>query len=135
MESDDFKKYRALLGKTQKEISTLLGVSLKAVSSYEQGWRSIPTHIERQLLYLLSNRRNSNFKPENCWKILKCPPEKRKSCPAWEFNSGKHCWFINGTICNGTTYATWEKKIKQCYKCRVLQKLIDPEAIDEEQNE
>lgn len=132
MESDDFKKYRALLGKTQKEISTLLGVSLKAVSSYEQGWRTIPTHIERQLLYLLSQRRSSGVKLENCWKILKCPPERRKACPAWEFRSGTHCWVINGTICNGTTYATWDEKIKKCYECKVLQRFLIPDATEEE---
>lgn len=131
MESDDFKKYRALLDKTQKEISTLLGVSLKAISSYEQGWRAIPTHVERQMLYLLSHRRDSGIKLENCWKVHKCPPEHRKSCPAWEFRSGTHCWVINGTVCGGTVHDSWEEKIKKCYQCEVLQKVIStvpPEA-------
>ena len=46
------------LEKTQKELAELLGSSLKAVSSYEQGWRSIPAHIERQLFFLLIKQRN-----------------------------------------------------------------------------
>ncbi len=47
MDKETFSKARARLAKTQKELSELLGVSLKAVQSYEQGWRSVPVHIER----------------------------------------------------------------------------------------
>jgi DNA-binding XRE family transcriptional regulator len=42
MESTDFKEIRAKLVKTQKEMAQLLGVSIKAIHSYEQGWRKIP---------------------------------------------------------------------------------------------
>ncbi|MGB5991268.1 MAG: helix-turn-helix transcriptional regulator, partial [Desulfobacterales bacterium] len=37
MDSKEFKKWREKLNKTQKEIAQLLGVSVKAVHSYEQG--------------------------------------------------------------------------------------------------
>mgnify|MGYP001822735688 FL=1 len=50
MEKNEFTTIRKKLAKTQKELSELLGTSLKAVSSYEQGWRNIPVHVERQLL-------------------------------------------------------------------------------------
>ena len=53
MESKEFAELRKKLNKTQKELAILLGVSLKAIGSYEQGWRTIPNHIERQLLYLV----------------------------------------------------------------------------------
>lgn len=49
MDREIFSTLRAKLGKTQKALAELLGVSLKAVQSYEQGWRAIPMHVERQL--------------------------------------------------------------------------------------
>ena len=53
MDRETFVSLRAKLGKTQKSLAELLGVSLKAVQSYEQGWRSIPIHVERQLFFLV----------------------------------------------------------------------------------
>ena len=52
MNGKEFKKLRKKLNKTQKEIAQLLGVSVKAVNSYEQGWRNISPHIERQMFFL-----------------------------------------------------------------------------------
>jgi len=121
MESKEFIYIRKKLAKTQKEIATLLGVSLKAVCSYEQGWRTIPGHIERQLLFLLS-RKNRQVQ-KNCWELRNCPEEKKKKCPAWEFKSGKFCWFISGTICDNTTHATLDKKLKICRKCVVMKNI------------
>ena len=124
MEKLEFVSIRKKLGKTQKELSELLGTSLKAVSSYEQGWRNIPVHVERQLLFLLSqkNSKKGNFV---CWDIRKCTAELRESCPAWEFNAGHLCWFINGTICQSDTKKNWEEKISVCRKCPVFKTQMD----------
>lgn len=54
MESKEFKIFRSRLDRTQKEMAQLLGVSIKAIHSYEQGWRKIPGHVERQVYFLLS---------------------------------------------------------------------------------
>jgi predicted transcriptional regulator len=51
VEKEEFVAARTRLDKTQKEMSQLLGVSVKAIYSYEQGWRSIPTHVERQMFF------------------------------------------------------------------------------------
>ena len=101
-------------------MAQLLGVSLKAVHSYEQGWRNIPAHVERQMLFLIANMRGKSEVPKPCWVIKKCPPKKKKACPAWEFKSGKFCWLVNGTICDGTVYKDWQKKMKVCRSCEVL---------------
>ncbi|MEN8143025.1 MAG: helix-turn-helix transcriptional regulator, partial [Thermodesulfobacteriota bacterium] len=45
MDSKEFLKARKLLNKTQKHLSELLGISIKAVHSYEQGWRKVPSHV------------------------------------------------------------------------------------------
>lgn len=122
MESQQFKQIRNKLNKTQKELSQLLGVSIKAIHSYEQGWRKIPHHVERQLLFLLSRTIDTDGKtPRECWEILECPEDKFQSCPAWEFKTGDLCWFINGTKCSGNVHASWQDKMKECRKCRVFQ--------------
>jgi hypothetical protein len=120
MEKKDFAAIRKKLGKTQKETASLLGVSLKAVCSYEQGWRTIPTHVERQLLFLLTRKRKSSTKSQNCWELKNCPEERRNKCPAWEFNSGKFCWFISGTICECAAQKSWDEKILICRNCIVM---------------
>ena len=120
MDNTDFLDIRKRLGKTQKELAALLGTSLKAVSSYEQGWRGIPTHVERQILFLLSQKIRQQQPRKNCWETKRCPERKRKRCPAWEFDAGQLCWFINGTICDSTTKNTWQEKITVCRECPVM---------------
>lgn len=115
----EFRQFRTTLGKTQKQMAQLLGVSLKAVHSYEQGWRKIPHHVEKQMLFLAFKRLDSGFN-EKCWDLLDCPENRRSQCPAWEFDAGDLCWFINGTICSARIHKTWEEKIEECKTCRVF---------------
>lgn len=119
MDSKDFIAIRKKLDKTQKQLASLLGISLKAVCSYEQGWRTIPSHVDRQLIFLVA-KKNSQKKPGNCWDIRNCPEETKLNCPAWEFNSGDFCWFIGGTICNNITHKTWDEKMAFCKNCVVM---------------
>ena len=124
MDSKEFSRFRKRLNKTQKQMAQLLGVSIKAVHSYEQGWRSVPAHVERQIFFLISRMRGSAKALKSCWVINKCSPEKKKKCPAWEFQAGKLCWFINGTICDGTIYKNWKEKMKLCRSCAVLKSFL-----------
>lgn len=126
MEKEEFMKARTMLAKTQKEISQLLGVSVKAVYSYEQGWRSIPPHVERQIFFLLSRQRGKRdlARTKTCWVIKQCPPKRRKGCPAYEFNAGKFCWLVNGTICECKARKNWQEKMEICRKCAVMHELL-----------
>lgn len=100
-------------------MAQMLGVSLKAVQAFEQGWRNIPIHVERQAWFLLAmKKRSRNRKP--CWTVLKCPPNRKESCPAWEMRCEDLCWFINGTICQGEVQKDWKKKMQLCRKCKVF---------------
>ncbi len=124
MDSKEFLYFRKMLSKTQKQMGHLLGTSLKAIHSYEQGWRSVPPHVERQVFFLVSRRRGGPKAPKSCWTIKRCPPELKKQCPAWEFQSGRLCWFINGTVCKGSVQENWKEKMKICRKCEVLTSLL-----------
>lgn len=124
MDSKEFLYFRKKLDKTQKRMAQLLGTSIKAVHSYEQGWRSVPPHVERQVYFLVSMKRGKDRNSKACWTIKKCPSERRKECPAWEFRAGKLCWFINGTICEGDAQKDWHEKMKLCHTCEVLTSLL-----------
>ena len=123
MDGAEFARVRSRLGKTQNEMSQLLGISLQAIHSYEQGWREVPPHAERHALFLLALRRGvTRGKP--CWSVKKCPRELRERCPAWEFKAGRICWLVNGTLCEGTAYKTWRRKMESCRSCQVLVPLL-----------
>ena len=121
MKVNEFYSIRENLGKTQKQMSELLGISLNAVQSFEQGWRNIPVHIEPQVLFLLVLKKSSHKKNRPCWVIRKCTKEAKQRCPAWDFQAGHLCWFINGTICQGQAQESWRKKMKICRQCKVFE--------------
>jgi len=121
MDKELFSKARKRLGKTQRELAELLGVSLKAVQSYEQGWRRVPLHVERQLYFLLANHRGRDATAtKTCWVLKKCRDKER--CPAWEFQAGHLCWFLNGTRCDCGDNA--EDKLETCRQCEILAGLL-----------
>jgi len=121
MDSKEFLYFRNKMSKTQKQMAQLLGISIKAVQSYEHGWRPIAAHAERQMLFLISRKR---WNREACWKIKKCPVDIKKQCPAWEFRAGDLCWIINGTLCCSGACKEWKDKIKGCRSCEVLAPLL-----------
>ena len=124
MTQKEFQAMRQSLRKTQKQMAELLSTSLKAIQSFEQGWRKVPGHIERHLLYLVAMKKGAGDHPISCWDITECPSSTRETCPAWEFHSGHLCWFINGTICRGRVQKSWTQKMKLCHKCEVFNSMI-----------
>jgi DNA-binding XRE family transcriptional regulator len=120
MTDKEFSALRKKLEKTQKQMAQLLGTSIKAIHSYEQGWRTIPVHVERQLYFLLTRKLCGNNGVQPCWETRSSPQEQREQCPAWEFSTGDLCWFINGTICDGTVHDSWKEKMKLCRTCDVF---------------
>jgi hypothetical protein len=125
MEKEEFVLARTKLDKTPKKMAQLLGVSDKAIYSYEQSRRSIPMHVERQVFFLLSrNKRRQERPPKNCWVVKKCPPKRRNECPAYEYKAGRFCWMINGTFCKGKTQKNWREKMKICRECEIILNLL-----------
>ena len=118
MDSPEFKRLRKKLGKNQRQTAELLAVSLKTVHSYEQGWRTVPPAVARQMYFLASRLGADDRRP--CWDVTGCPEERKVNCPAWEFRSGEICWFVNGTICDGTARKTWGDKMLICRDCEMF---------------
>jgi len=134
MNKKEFSKIRSHLGKTQKQMAQLLGVSLKAIQSFEEGWRKIPVHNERQTFLLLALKKDILSVASPCWSVKKCPRECKQKCPAWEFNAGRICWFINGTICQGKAQISWTKKMQLCRKCGVFKSVLSSVAPQKRQS-
>lgn len=119
---EEFSLARKKLGKTQKKLADLLGMSLKTIHSYEQGWRTIPAHIERHLYFLLINQRGRKESLKPCWEKKLC--HVKEECPAWEFQSGHLCWFLSGTLCECTQDAPPNEKLKICKTCAIFTELM-----------
>jgi hypothetical protein len=77
-----------------------------------------------QIFFLLARKKGAASNSKACWTIKKCPRKRKLQCPAWEFQAGKLCWFINGTICEGEVQQNWQEKMKICRECEVLQSLL-----------
>jgi len=122
MTRKQFAEARHILGKTQKEIAQLLGASIKSIQSFEQGWRNIPLHMERQILFLLASKFSAGARAIPCWAIRECPENIKSKCPAWEFQVGQLCWFVSGTICRGEIQSSWKNKMKICRQCEMFQR-------------
>ena len=131
MNSKEFNYFRKKLNKTQKQMAQLLGTSLKAIHSYEQGWRSVPPSAERQMFFLVSKIAENRKRRKPCWAIKKCSPDQKANCPAWEFKAGNLCWFINGTICEGSVQKNWKEKMKICRSCEVFPTYFRVTATDQ----
>lgn len=119
---EEFSLSRKKLGKTQKQLAELLGMSLKTIHSYEQGWRTIPTHIERHIYFLLINQRGRTDSLTPCWEKKRCAV--KYDCPAWEFQSGHLCWFLCGTKCDCTQDACQRVKLEICKRCEIFTSLL-----------
>lgn len=126
MEKTEFSGFRNRLGKTQKQLAGLLGMSIKAIHSYEQGRRKIPSHIERNLIFLVINQRKTQNQLAPCWDQKDC--QQREECPAWEFQSGHLCWYLCGTLCGGTSESTYKEKIDICRSCNIFNNLLFSES-------
>jgi hypothetical protein len=125
MNRKEFSRVRHNLGRTQVQMARLLGVSVKGIQSFEQGWRDIPASAERELLVFLGFRKTMVSRKRPCWSVKECSAENMRKCPVWEFRAGNICWFFNGTLCQGSTPKSWEQKMKICRSCEVFRSVFD----------
>ena len=117
----DLKRVRKVLGKSQSDMSDLLGISTRAVQSYEQGWRPTPAHVQQMaglLLYLNWRKEGNTAAP--CWKARRCPSETRARCPAYQYKAGDLCWLIAAKQRAGAKQPSWKANMANCRKCAVM---------------
>ncbi len=120
------KGLRSELGLSQREMSAVLGVSKKAIQSYEQGWRNVSPHVEQMVLLQAILHGGADFrKATPCWKINLCAPAVRRQCPAYGLRQPGFCWLVTGTMCRGERMGSWRAKRQHCLMCEVLRTLLE----------
>ncbi|MEI6499449.1 MAG: helix-turn-helix domain-containing protein [Armatimonadota bacterium] len=121
----DLKAIRQELGLSQAQFARLVGFSVRAVQSCEQGWRKPGAALERAALLLLMAQRNpEGLSDLRCWEVMTCPPERRQECITYRTRQGHLCWFLNGTLCTNEKLQDWENKRPICQACPVFQMLM-----------
>ena len=125
---NNFAMLREFLGRSQREIAAQLGVSIRAVQSYEQGWRPVPAAMTKLLSLLLYLKwRKDNPKPSPCWKIKGCSEERKAHCAACECGDGECCWILTGNCHACEPMPTWDDKLAKCLKCPVMTRYLPTE--------
>lgn len=122
--AETVRQIRGILGRTQAELAGVLGVSAKAVQSYEQGWRQVPVRVMIQLLVLLALYRRQAMDDMPCWEVRDCPASARETCPAFTVGRGQFCWFIGCKTCMPPKPKRGEKDLLPCMRCPVVQRLL-----------
>jgi DNA-binding XRE family transcriptional regulator len=121
----DVPSIRAALGVSQSQAAALLGLSAKAVQSYEQGFRRVPAHVQRKAALLLYLRwRQEHGAPGPCWTASPCGPQAQARCPAFKLQAGDLCWMLTGTVCSGTPRESPAAKLARCQKCAVMSRWL-----------
>ena len=117
------KKIRKALKMTQATVARTLGISVRAIQSYEQGWRDVPDAILIQLLVLVAAYKGAALNSESCWDVTGCPPERQKLCPSKK-TGGHLCWFVSGRLC-GDSKTKDSNEPLPCLTCPVVLKLLE----------
>lgn len=118
---------REQLGISQSGLAKLLGVSTRAVQSYEQGWRRVPVHVQKSaaLLCYLQRRRELGA-PPSCWEAMACEPAMRDGCPVYRLRAGDLCWLVHGQNCPERNGGSWENEIAACETCPAMAPWLGP---------
>jgi len=122
LESERVRQIRAKVGMTQAEVAQALGVSIRAIQSYEQGWREVPTHIMVQMLVLAAAHHTLPGERKSCWEITGCPSERQAKCPCRR-TDGRLCWLVSGRLCSGLVAGDGHD-LQRCMNCPVIQQIL-----------
>jgi DNA-binding XRE family transcriptional regulator len=120
---NELKRLRTIMGWTQCQAATFLGLSKKAIESYEQGWRRIPERVLQDLLTLVAAKRRypGSFRP--CFKVLNCPDTFRDVCFCRSKMAGRFCWLTASACCH-QNHPEFGKGMTVCLRCPVVQQFL-----------
>jgi transcriptional regulator with XRE-family HTH domain len=116
---------RAKLGMSQRELALYLGVSIRAIQSSEQGWRTLSPALERLLLLLLLTKRHGDQLHQlTCWTSRQCSPDRCAECIIYSSRQGYLCWLLTGNRCHEHTMQHYHEKLAHCTQCAFFQQLF-----------
>ena len=121
------KRLRDVLGVTQGELAVALGISSKAVQSYEQGWRETPLRVIKQILTLVAMQRADKVQGKACWDLRSCPDKVSSQCLARKLTDGRYCWAVASQVCDRSS-GEEEPSVLTCLHCDVVRQFLDDET-------
>jgi DNA-binding XRE family transcriptional regulator len=116
---------RGKLGLSQSQLADLLGVSARAIQSYEQGWRTPPRPVTSHLMTVLALYSEHPTQSPPCWNLTGCSSEKRRGCAAWSVGHGRFCWLLSGRACGNRRTSGSAAGPQQCVGCIVVKNLLE----------
>jgi transcriptional regulator with XRE-family HTH domain len=120
------RSIREALAKSQREMADLLGISVRAVQSYEQGWRALPSSVQKlAVLLLLLRQREEKPALPSCWEITECDPEKTASCYSRSCGKGQLCWLVTNDKQRCRWMADHEDALQACSRCPVMRTWLE----------
>jgi DNA-binding transcriptional regulator YiaG len=120
----EVKRLRLLLGVTQEGLANALGISTKAVQSYEQGWRKTPLRVVKQMLTLVAMHREDYSHSKPCWEVRSCDAEFVATCPARTITHGRYCWAVASKSC-AKARGDKDPSVLGCLDCEVVRAFLD----------
>jgi len=115
------RQLRKALGLTQEGMAERIGTTVRAIQSYEQGWRPTPTMVRKLAFALLAAKsQKGEGRPKPCWEVRGCAPEAQARCPAYGVDAGSLCWMLTGNCVNLQAMPSWDSKMVCCMECPVL---------------
>ncbi len=116
---------RGKLGLSQSQLADILGVSSRAVQSYEQGWRTPQRPVTSHLMTVLALYGNHSSQSPACWRLTACNVEQRSRCKAYSVGRGRFCWLLSGGACGNRRRSGSGADSQPCIGCVVMRKLLD----------
>jgi DNA-binding XRE family transcriptional regulator len=116
---------RKTLGVSQSRMAALLGVSTRAVQSYEQGWRRTPALVQKLAGFLLAEQwRGHNPNAQPCWEVKHCSDELRQTCPAFQLDASHCCWLLDSVCPDFAPKASWASRLATCGQCKAGGRMV-----------
>lgn len=119
----EFKRLREKMAWTQAQAALYLGVSEKAVQSYEQGWREPPDVLWKEFLLIIALKHGYPEGHRRCWQVMHCSVAVRDACFCARNMGGRFCWATCQATCMRHMGGEG-RTIEDCLHCPVTRQFL-----------
>lgn len=126
--ADAFHRLRDTMGWSRTETAAILGLSRKAVESYELGWRKVPARVWKQALTVAAIQRKYPMGTKPCWELTRCHERVSRNCLCRKLTDGRFCW-MTVTQCCHLAHQYKAMGFENCLSCPVILQFLNVGAV------